>query len=242
MRSSRPLGNTSTCVTIGLCRVVVDAGDMRDATFRDSRSLVQRCGLADRPEDGLARCERSARKRAHAGRGGFGAFRSLCAVGISACLPLPDDQRVRGRSFEDVDVGLRSRARTGIVCGPVSARRYWRGLCRPCSACRQHGSATLGCAAVAGVPLPELTGVPSLDEERVVDAQLFAGQYRPHGANEYPAITVLGFAVRAARMVDPPGTVAADCAIDDSTVADVEVEGVLRVFRIARMTEYGVIP
>ncbi|CAE6754988.1 hypothetical protein R70006_03215 [Paraburkholderia domus] len=90
---------------------------------------------------------------------------------------------------------------------------------------------------MAGVPLPQLTGVPAFDEQCVVDAELFAASYRLHGLYEYPAIAVLRFAVGAARMIDPAGAVAAHCTVYDGAVAYVEIEGMVRMRRIAGVTE-----
>ena len=95
---------------------------------------------------------------------------------------------------------------------------------------------------MAGVPLPQLAGVPAFDEKRVVDAELFAASYRPHGLYEYLAITVFRFAVGAARMIDPPGAVAAHRTVYDRAVADVEIEGMVRMRRIAGVTEQRLVP
>src|SRR6202158_3124818 len=84
-------------LSTSMVRGAVDTRHVLDAALRDPRALVQRSGLADRPEDGLARCERSARERTHAGRGGLGAFPLLFAVAAPTCFPPRDDQRVRGR-------------------------------------------------------------------------------------------------------------------------------------------------
>ena len=95
---------------------------------------------------------------------------------------------------------------------------------------------------MAGVPLPQLTGVPAFDEQRVVDAELFATSYRLRGPYEDPAIAVFRFAVGAARMIDPPGAVAAHGTVYDGAVADIEIEGMVRMCRIAWVTVQRLVP
>jgi hypothetical protein len=90
--------------------------------------------------------------------------------------------------------------------------------------------------------MPQLTGVPAFDKERVVDAELFAASYRLHGLYEDPAIAVFRFAVGAARMIDPPGAVAVHRTVYDGAVADVEIEGMVRMRRIAGVTEQRLLP
>ena len=62
--------------------------------------------------------------------------------------------------------------------------------------------------------------------ERVVDEKFLASVYVTHSVDEYTAIHFDSFAVRCARMIQPPCAVTAASAIDNHAVRQAEQESV----------------
>jgi hypothetical protein len=76
----------------------------------------------------------------------------------------------------------------------------------------------------------------------IVNADLVTCIDRTQNSNENPAAPIFCLAIRRARMIDPARRVAPCRAIDDSTIAKIEEEGVIRIGGIGRRSSDGDIP
>ena len=74
----------------------------------------------------------------------------------------------------------------------------------------------------------------------IVVQQLLARSNRARRKDEHPTVIEFnGLAIRLATVVDPPGRIAAQSRIDDSAIAELEEQGVIRVRRVARRPRVG---
>jgi hypothetical protein len=97
-------------------------------------------------------------------------------------------------------------------------------------------------AAPAGILGLQLLGIRLVDDQAVVVVELFAGLDVAQALDEDPALFLVGLAVGVAAVVDPARRVAADGGVDHPAVVDVEVEGMVRVFRVPGMAPLGFLP
>ena len=112
----------------------------------------------------------------------------------------------------------------------------------PAALGRQQGAAAVLAAAPARILRLQLLRVRLVDDQAVVVVELFAGLDVAQALDEHPAVLLVGFAVRVARMVDPARGIAAVGGVDHAVFIDVEVEGMVRVFRIPGMAPLRLLP
>ena len=97
---------------------------------------------------------------------------------------------------------------------------------------QQHGTAANIGTAGAGKGFAQSPTDAAGKAKSIVVGELFPGINCPRRMDEYPVVAFNGLAIRLATMIDPARGVTRYACIDHRAVADLEYEGVIRIFRI----------
>lgn len=106
----------------------------------------------------------------------------------------------------------------------------------------QHGAAAIDGAAPTSVFFLQVGCFAHIDYETVIVREFFANNDVAQGFEENTVPVLTGFQIRFAGVINPLGGIAMVLGVDDVAVIQMEIEGVIRLAGIVRMTVNGFLP